>query len=297
MKTPSPSPLDLRLGLNRGVLRKTLSVLAPLFACATFSHAAVLLSENFNGLNTGNLGGQNNWTANAALQVAAGGLSYTSTSGTIKVLGGTQHSTWTNANIAPLGSKNFVSQTGDVWFSLTINVTATTTNSRFWFYVSNDADLNDSGVVGQIFSGSGALGTGARIGSNQTGPTGASTTLPGQTTLFIVGHYSQSAVGGTATVGDYDKMEMWVNPDSTTLGVGFTAINTTDASGATAISTFALSALTASGTGATVLWDNLLVGTTQADVLDVYAIPEPSTYAAIGGLAALGLATLRRRRG
>lgn len=285
MKNSAPSPLDL----NRGVLRKTLSVLAPLLACATLSNAAVLLQENFNNLTTGDLNGQDSWTADAGLDVAAGGLSYNS--GTLSIAGGSKHATWSGANVQPLGSKTFASQTGEVWFSLTINVTATDTSSRFWFYVSDDADLNDSGVVGQINSNSTALAGGSRIGSSQA--FSANSSLNIGNTIFIVGRFSQSTSGGTAAVGDYDKMEMWVNPDSTTLGVAFTAANTTGTGITTGIDTFALTAL---GTGSTVLWDNLLVGTSQADVLNVYAIPEPSTYAALGGLAALGFVILRRRR-
>ncbi|MEZ0215760.1 MAG: PEP-CTERM sorting domain-containing protein [Rariglobus sp.] len=288
MKTPSPSPLDLRLGLNRGVLRKTLSVLAPLFACATLSHATVLLQENFNSLSTGDLNGQNLWTADAGLDVAAGGLSYNS--GTLSIAGGSKHATWSGISIQPLGSKTFASQSGEVWFSLTINVSAADTASKFWFYVSDDADLANSGVIGKINDNSNALLTGYRAGSTQYPSTGTSLNIG--STLFIVGRFSQTGV--SSTVGDYDKMEMWVNPDSTTLGVAFTATNATGSGISTGIDTFALTAV---GTGSTVLWDNLLIGTSQADVLDVYAIPEPSTYAAFGGLAALGLATLRRRRG
>lgn len=256
-------------------------------ACTTLSHGALLLQENFNDRTVGDLNGQNGWTANSALDVAAGGLSYSN--GDITIAGGTQHAVWSGANIQPLGSKGFASQAGEVWFSLTLNVSATDTSSRFWFYVSDDPALNYSGVVGQINSGSTALLAGYRASTSQF--TSGNTSLSVGNTLFIVGRFSQT--GTSATVGDYDKMEMWVNPDSTTLGVALTATNVAGSGINTGIDTFALTAL---GTGSTVLWDNLLVGTTQADVLDVYAIPEPSTYAVFGGFAALGLAIVARRR-
>lgn len=271
-------------------LGKSFLALTALLACAPLTHATILLQENFDSRNLGDLNGQNGWTANTALQVTTGGLSYTG--GNLSVSGGTQHSEWTNANVEALGSKAFTSQSGEVWFSLTINVTATTTTSRFFFSVNDDTDLANSGYIGQINTGSQALLTGYRAGSTQY--VSGNAALPQNTTLFIVGRYSKD--GNHAT--EYDKMEMWVNPTSTSLGVVFTAAHATAGSGiSSGINTFLISALTSSGTGATVLWDNLLVGTTQADVLDVYAIPEPSTYAALGGLAALGLATLRRRRG
>lgn len=277
----------------RSLVVKSLAALVPLVAFTTFAHATLLLSETFDSRNTGDLNGQNGWTANTAVDVATGGLSYSA--GTLSIAGGSKHAQWTNLNVQGIGSKTFDSQSGEVWFSLTINVSATTTNSRFWFYVSDDADLNDAGAVGQIYTGSNALGAASRIGSSQTASTPTSLNIGN--TLFIVGRFSQSTTGGTVTAGDYDMMEMWVNPTSTTLGVTtFTALSATGTGIKTGIDTFALSALTASGTGATVLWDNLLVGTTQADVLNVYAIPEPSAFAALGGVAALGLAALQRRR-
>ncbi len=280
---------------------KILSLIIPCVAFATAAHGALLLQENFEGLNTSptddqnNLNGQNGWTAGAALDVAAGGLSYSN--GSLSISGGSNHATWTGANSQPLGSKTFATQSGDVWFSLTFSVTTTDTSNRFWFYVSDDADLGDSGVVGQINNNSGALLGGSRIGSTQTATsTGISLTNTANqgVTFFVVGRFSQSTTGGTSTVGDYDRMDVWVNPDSTALGGGFASISTTGAGITSGIDTFAISAL---GTGAsTVLWDNLRVGTTQADVLNVYAIPEPSAAAALAGLGALGVAALRRRR-
>lgn len=281
------NPLGFRHTPNPISMKKLLPAL-PLLAFATLGCSAPLLVENFDSLNITDLNGQNGWTADAALDVASGGLSYTK--GIISIDGGDKHATWSGANVQPLGSKAFASQSSEVWFSLTINVTATDTSSRFWFYVSNDADLADAGVVGQINSNSTALAAGSRIGSSQA--ISANSSLNAGNTVFIVGRFSQTGI--TTTVGDYDKMEMWVNPDSTSLGVAFTATNPTGTTGGITggIDTFALTAL---GTGSTVLWDNLRVGTTQADVLDVYVIPEPSTYTAFGGLAAMSLVVLRRR--
>lgn len=258
------------------------------------AHATLLLQENFNDLTIGGLNGQNGWTAGSGLNVAAGGLSYSN--GLISISGGANHATWSGVNTNPLGSKEFASQSGDVWFSLTLNVVATNTSSRFWFFVSDDATLNNSGVMGQITDNSTALQSGARIGSNQaaSSPTsGYSFTqgnLLGQT-LFLVGRYSKT---GT----NYDTMEMWVNPDSANLvnsGANyFRAQNAVSGGIASGIDTFALSAL---GTGSSVQWDNLLVGTTRADVLDVYVIPEPSVVLLVGlGAVALILRRAYRRR-
>jgi hypothetical protein len=272
------------------ILGKSFLSLAALLACAPLSHATLLLQENFNNLTAGDLNTQNGWTADATLDVANGGLSYTN--GSITIDGGSKHAVWSGANAQPTGSKTFATQSGDVWFSLTINISAADTASRFWFYVSDDADLGNAGVFGKINNNSNALLAGYRATTSQF--TSSGTSLVVDTTLFIVGRFSQT--GSTPTVGDYDRMQVWINPDSTTLSAvaDFTAADSVTGSGiSSGINTFAVTAL---GTGSTVLWDNLLVGTTQADVLNVYAIPEPSTYAALGGLTALGLAALRRRR-
>ncbi|MFH1498577.1 MAG: PEP-CTERM sorting domain-containing protein [Verrucomicrobiota bacterium] len=271
-------------------------ILTPLLALAISlpAHGALLLSENFDNLNTGALNGQNSWSAAGELTVGDGGLSYSN--GDITIAGGARHSVSTGANAQGVASKAFASQSGEVWFSLTLNVSTTTNSNRFWFHVSDDADLNDSGVIGQTNTSSTALLGGVRIGSSQQSTsTGISLGSNLGTTFFVVGRYFQAEEGGTATVGDYDSMEVWVNPDSTTLGSGVASSFTTGSGITGGIDTFALSAL---GGGATVLWDNLLVGTSQADVLDVYTstIPEPSSFAALGGLAALGLAAAGRRR-
>ena len=54
---------------------KPLSIIVPCIAFASAAQGALLLQENFDSLNTGDLGGQNGWTADTALDVAAGGRS------------------------------------------------------------------------------------------------------------------------------------------------------------------------------------------------------------------------------
>ncbi len=269
---------------------KQISLLIPCLAFASLAHGSLLLQEDFNSLTAGDLQGQNGWTAVSDVDVAAGGLSYSS--GTIVISGGANHSVWSGANVQPIASKGFTSQSAEVWFSLTIRVTATDTSSRFWFYVSDDADLGNSGVMGQINSGSQALLTAYRANSTQFASGNAS--LDVGNTLFLVGRFSQTGI--SSTVGDYDKMEMWVNPNSATLGAGanyFSATNVTGTGISTGIDTFAVTAL---GTGSTVLWDNLRVGTGQADVLDVHVVPEPNALLLLGLAGIFGIGVRRRNR-
>lgn len=264
---------------------KKLISLIPIVACATIVHGSTLLSENFDDLSTGGLNSQDGWSAVSQMQVASGGLSYSS--GDITINGGTQHAAWNGALDQNSASKTFSAQTGDVWFSFTFNVVAHTSTSRFWFYVSDTPDLNNSGVMGQINTGSGALLGGYRVNSSQF--TSSGTTMP-TTTAFLVGRLSKD---GTAVGDGYDRMEMWLNPSSTDLGTGFVAVSSSAMSNTIEIDTFGIAALTSSST---VQWDNLLVGTSQADVVDVYAVPEPATFAFAAGAIGLALAAYMRRR-
>ncbi|MDA3875304.1 MAG: PEP-CTERM sorting domain-containing protein [Kiritimatiellae bacterium] len=248
-------------------------------------YSELLLTEDFESLTTGDLNGQNGWSAITAVDVAAGGLGYSN--GSMVIDGGTKHATWTGANAQGIASKAFASQSEEVWFSFTVNVVTTDTANRFWFTVSDDADLGNSGVMGQINSNSGALLSGYRAGSTQI--TSAGTPIPTETFL-LVGRFSKDGISSSIT--DYDRMEMWVNPDSATLGTGSNYYDATDATGSgisSGIDTFAISSL---GTGATeVQWDNLRIGTTQGDVV----IPEPSTLLLVTIAGLLGVVGLRRK--
>jgi hypothetical protein len=288
MKNSAPSPLDL----NRGVLRKTLSVLAPLFACATLSHATVLLQEDFNSLTTGDLNGQNSWTADAGLDVVAGGQSYNS--GTLSISGGAnrvQSATPSSGVAAPLATKSFTSQSSEVWMSFTMSISTSVNGDRYWFWLSDTTNINSgfTAAVGDTNQGTKGLYAETRI--NTTAIASTQTTITEGQVIFLVARLSKD--GAATDTNAYDRVELWVNPTSTIIGSATTSVDRTDSVFTGGVVSFGLTVL---GTTPTLGWDNLLVGTSQADVLNVYAIPEPSTYAALGGLAALGFTALRRRR-
>jgi len=271
-------------------LGKSLLVLAPFLASATLSHAALLLQENFNS--SGPLNGQNGWTANANLNVVAGGLSYNNDS--ISISGGAYRA---QSNVVvdaatPLAVNSFASQSGEVWFSFTMQVVGTpNTASRYWFWVSDTTSINTgmTGAVGATVAGNNTIYSEIRTISTSTNQASSHNVAGGQT-YFLVGRLSKEGPAIDSNV--YDRMELWVNPTSTTLSDP-TVSNRAGSAVTGGITYFGLTGV---ATAADLAWDNLRVGTTQADVLDVYAIPEPSTYAALVGLAALGLVTLRRRR-
>jgi len=297
MKTPTPSVSRPAFGLRRTPSRsafvKTLAALVPLFAFTTFAHATPLLSENFeNSIFTvgTDLNGKNGWTANAAVDVVSGGLSYSNE--TFTIAGGTK-SVQSAATAAPLANTTFTSQTGEVWMSFTLLVKSSINGDRYWFSLGSNSNINTgfNGTVGNTNTGDKKLGAEARTNSSAA-PGTTNAFSDNQIILLVARVYSD---GTASTPAAFNHVDLWINPASTTLGAANSSgIQATSA--VTSINSFALTALTNSGSGPTLQWDNLLIGTTQADVLNVYAIPEPSTYAALGGVAALGLAILHRRR-
>ena len=274
-----------------GPFAKTLVGLVSVFTLTTLAHATVLLSENFDNLTTGDLNGQNSWTADTGLDVVASGQSYSN--GSLTISGGAnsaQSSNVSSAVTAPLATKSFASQSGEIWMSFTLSISNTANADRYWFWLSDTTNINSgfTAAIGDTNSGTKSLYTETRI--NTTAITGPQTNITEGQTVFLVARLSKD---GAATDTDaYDRVELWVNPLSTTLGSASSSVDRTNSSFTGGVVSFGLTAL---GGTPTLQWDNLLVGTTQADVLNVYAIPEPSTFAALGGAAALGLAILYRR--
>jgi hypothetical protein len=271
-------------------------ILTPLLAFALIApaHGALLLSENFDSLNSGALGGQSQWSAVTGVNVTAGGLGYSN--GDITIAGGANRveSNLVSTGVdAPLTTNSFAAQSGEVWFSFTMRIASSAANSRYWFWVSDTTSIN-SGVTGAVANsntGNQTIFSEIRINTSAS-PTGITTEVDGDTYFFVA---RLSKDGNATNTNAYDRMEVWLNPASITLSGGIIANAPVSASITGGIANFGLTTLTSA---ATIQWDNLLVGTSQADVLDVYAstIPEPSTFALLGGIGALGFAGLRRRK-
>jgi len=257
---------------------QTMTLIAACLATGLSASGTSVLQENFDGLTAGGLNGQGGWTADSGVNVTAGGLSYSS--GDIDVDGGAYHvqssalsTVISSSQILPIAQTSFTGQSGDVWFSYTFNASATSGNTtRYWFFVSDDPSINtgDTVAFGDSSTGGSGIYGSYRVDTSE-GTVTASTNFSLGTTYFVVGRMSKDGVSGLP--GEYDLAEFWVNPGSTNLGASaFTVDRDGKATGG--IGTFGLTTLSAV---ATLLWDNVLIGTTREDVLDIYTLPEPAT--------------------
>lgn len=279
---------------------KTIPLLIACTALASAAQAALLLQENFDGLNTGNLNGQNGWTAKSGVSVAPGGLSYSA--GSLTVSGGANRveSTLIGSGSADyLATKGFAAQSSDVWFSFTLRIdtsdqppTTFGNGPRFWFWVSDTTDIS-TGVTGSVTdNNTGNKNLSSEIRLTSTPTANSSGVIVTDSVYFLVARLSKD--GGATLANAYDRLELWVNPTSTSIGAATISSDApASASFTGGIANFGLTTLS---TAADLQWDNLRIGTTRADVVDVYAIPEPASFAALAGLAGLGLAATRRRR-
>lgn len=239
----------------------------PLWSVSAFS---ALLVENFKARSPGALDGQGEWQALSGVEVVSGGVNYSS--GSIVVEGGERHarsqgvlSPTTNA---PLATRSFPAQSGEVWFSFTFRVENSVNNSRFWFWVSSTTDLN-SGLTASIGDNdTGAKRIAAEIRNNTTPASTASSGFSEGAVTFVIGRLSKE---GNATNADaYDRLELWVNPHTVELGEPTAVANGPAGSSFTGgIAHFGITALSS---GADLHWDNLRIGSLRADVLDLYHV-------------------------
>ena len=156
---------------------------------------------------------------------------------------------------------------------------------------------NSAGDAVRLFSNGGATGVGFEM--YQSGGAAYTRATLGNGTTRVFGTETTVGIASTQlfvfklTFGATDRVDIWLNPTSiaeeSNLGTASSFVE-----GAASISNAALY-LRRHAVGNSWLADEFVLGTSFADIA-VSNVPEPSAFAALAGLGALGFAALRRRR-
>lgn len=280
MKTQHPSRLTLG------------KLLAATATCLAFqsAQATLLFSEAFD-YDAGALQGQVNpgdsatWTGgNSGLTIASGNLTYSG----LADQGGNELSI---AN-GSAGSSyiNYANQTsGQIYYSFLFEPTVVNSGNNYFIALNSGTSTPNGGndAIDAYYYTSGKIELRANAQSATAG-TGIALTLG--TTYLIVEEIDLDA----------KTASLWIDPDSSTFG-GAAPTATATLSGITGGTSGSTSGIdnigvkAQSGTGAFYV-DNILIGTTWADVTPT-AAPEPATLALVGmGLAGLAAGYRRSRK-
>ncbi|QYY36885.1 PEP-CTERM sorting domain-containing protein [Ruficoccus sp. ZRK36] len=251
------------------------------------------------GGQNGGSGWNNAWGSTVTANVTDSGISYSA--GGISRGGGNALEV-TTAGYTAL-SRNVFSeaQTGgqDYYASMIFQVNngtstsqspiiGTASESAFFSWGASDSD--GTATTNLTLGGVNGPTTIARVGdANRAASSGI---LNYYTTYFLVIRYG----GWDETLGRYTTATTWLNA-STTEGSGTMVEETFLGTGMGSSEIIGLKARThfigTDDNDTYVLFDDVVFGDSWASVTG--AIPEPSTYAALGGLAVLGVVILRRR--
>jgi hypothetical protein len=250
------------------------------------AHASLLFSEAFN-YNTGVLGGNVNpgnstaWSAgNSGLTVVSGNLTYPG----LPDQGGNELQI-ANGSAGTIYN-TFANQTsGQIYYSFLFDPTAVDSANNYFTALNPGVATPNGGsdAIDAYYYAAGKIELRANAAAATAG-TGTALTL--NTTYLIVEMLDLSA----------HTASLWINPDSSTFGgTAPTATATISGTSATITAIDDVGFKVQSAAGGPYLVDNLLIGTTWADVTSAVPTPEPTTCA-LAGLGMLGLLLARRMR-
>jgi len=260
------------------IIMKRLSLVLLGVGCMLFqsAQATPLFSEGFN-YSPGNLVGNGSWTGGATtgLQIAGGNLSYAG----LQDLGGNELEIINGSSQTAIAT--FANQTsGQIYYSFLFNATAVNSANNYFTAMNPGTSTPNGGsdAIDAYFYSSGKIEV---RGNAQSATAGTGTALSLNTTYLIVEMIDLDA----------KTASLWIDPDSSTFGgTAPTATATLSGIAATAVDNVGFKAQAAAGGPFYI--DNLLIGTTWADVTPT---PEPTTCA-LAGLGLLGLVIARRMR-
>ncbi|MCD8481976.1 MAG: PEP-CTERM sorting domain-containing protein [Verrucomicrobia bacterium] len=263
--------------MKKTIRNVALAVCLGLSITALSATASNIFTDTFNYTVGQSLEDQTNWSglnSGSQPQVASGNLSVPGLAPSTGNM-----ASWESGNIRE-ALASFAPQTsGTVFFSFAFRVDSLPTATTYSFSLANNNTFYAASVWLRTSGTQFEIGLSNRSNSAVTY---ASDLLDAGSTYFLVGSYDLENF----------TSELWLNPDSSTFGSAVPT-STLSATGGTDLATISQFLIRGANGSPAMTMDELRIGSTWASVTP---IPEPSTYAALFGLLALGFVAWRRRR-